>query len=183
MFKPSLPLPEITQGEILYKGFFDLRLDHLRLPHGAELAYTVIAAGVDAVCVIAETEEGHLVVNREFRYPVRHWLLSFPGGRIDPNEEPLTAARRELLEETGFSSDEFQFLGANYPFAATCDQKIHFFLAKNAKRTHTPQREPFELIETSLLSPQALQAEIISGTPVDGILCTALFLKAIAQNG
>ncbi len=102
MSKPPILIPEIIRTEIAYHGYFDVAIDHLRLPHGHERPYTVLKQGAHAAAVLALTTEGKLVTAKEYRHPLRQWLLSCPGGRIDPGESPLEAGKRELLEETGY---------------------------------------------------------------------------------
>ncbi|HSW87452.1 MAG TPA: NUDIX hydrolase [Rhabdochlamydiaceae bacterium] len=173
----SIPLPEILSSEIVYHGYFNVRVDHLKLPHGPELHYSILLAGCDAAAVLAETPDGKLVVLNEYRHPTGEWLWSCPGGRIDHGESPIVAASRELLEETGFASDDLISMGSFYPLPAICDQKIHFVLAKNATFFQPPSYETFEIIQVKLKTREELLREIKSGAPVDGILCTALMLR------
>jgi ADP-ribose pyrophosphatase len=177
-----IPQPEIQSSEIVYRGFFNVRVDHLKLPHGPEIYYTILMAGCDAAVVLAETPDGKLVILKEYRHPAGEWLLSCPGGRLDHGESPFTGGARELLEETGFASDDLISLGPVYPFPAVCDQKIHFVLAKNAKFFQPPNHETFEIIQVKLKTKEELWKEIKSGEPVDGILCTALFLKEMFEG-
>lgn len=181
MFKPStllreVALPEVEKSEIVYSGYCNLRLDHLAFPQGSKLCYTVLVTKADAAVVLAETKEGTLIINQEYRYPVSSWLLSLPGGRIDEGESPEKTAQRELLEETGYSSEHIIPLGATYPFPAISNQKIYYFFAKEAIYHHPPRHEPFELIHSALKSKETLLKEISQGIPADGILCTALLL-------
>ncbi len=171
----SIPLPEITKSEVVYKGLFDLHYDELALPEGISRHYTSLLMPCDAAVTLAETDEGKLVINLEYRHPTRTWLLSAPGGRIDKGETPLETAKRELLEETGYSAKEFKLVGSVYPFPGLCNQKIYFALAYGASQVQAPKREPFELIQTTLKTLDELKQEIAQGSPVDGILCTALF--------
>lgn len=112
----SIPLPEITKSEVVYKGLFDLHYDELALPEGISRHYTSLLMPCDAAVTLAETDEGKLVINLEYRHPTRTWLLSAPGGRIDKGETPLETAKRELLEETGYSAKEFKLVEASTPF-------------------------------------------------------------------
>jgi len=176
---PNIPIPEIKGSEIVYKGYFDLRVDLLQLPHGPKRPYTVLLTGVHASAIIAETPDGKFVVNREYRHPTGKWLLSCPGGRIDIGESPLQAASRELLEETGCTGKEYIEIGTIFPFPAVTNQQIHYIWAKGVKKIQPPELETFELIHTEVLSKEEILQEISSGAPVDGVLCTALFLRGL----
>lgn len=172
----KIPIPEVRESEIVHHGFFDVRIDTLQLPHGPKLPYTVVSIGSHAAVVIAETQEGKLIVNHEYRHPTKQWLLSCPGGRIDTGESPIETARRELLEETGYGGGTFSILGTVYPFPAVANQQIIFVHAKNVAYIQPPALEEFELIHTQLRTPEELFHTIATGSPVDGILCTGLFL-------
>ena len=170
-------IPEVKSSEIVHKGYFNLRIDLLQMPHGPTLSYTVLETGVHAAAVLARTKEGKFVINQEYRHPPGKWLLSCPGGRIDPGESPLEAAKRELLEETGYGGGQWILVGSAYPVPAITAQIIYYAYVKNAEWITSPEREAFELIDTQLKTAQELMDEIDSGSPVDGVLCTALQLS------
>jgi ADP-ribose pyrophosphatase len=169
-------IPEVKTSEIVHKGYFNVRVDLLQLPHGPKLSYSVLEIGAHAAVILARTKEGKFVINREYRHPPGKWLLSCPGGRIDTGESPIEAARRELLEETGYGVGTFTPAGTAFPLPALTEQMIHYIYVENAEFIQPPTPEPFELIHTELKTEQELMAEITSGSPVDGILCTALML-------
>lgn len=173
----SIPLPDIKSSEIVYKGYFDVRLDQLQMPHGAKMSYTCLDIGVHAAAVLAKTKEGKLIINKEYRHPTGKWLLSCPGGRIDSGESPIEAGRRELLEETGYGGGKFSILGNAYPFPAVTNQVIYYIFVEGAEFLQPTHHEPFEMIHTELKSPEELKREIAAGFPVDGVLCTALLLS------
>ena len=179
MSERKVPIPEIVHTEVVYRGFFDMHVDHLQLPHGPKMPYHVLDIKTHAATVLAKTPEGKYIVNREYRHPTGKWLLSCPGGRMDPGESPLEAACRELREETGYTSDSFILLGSAYPFPGVTEQLIYYILAENARHTHTPTLEDFELIHTELKTREELIQEIASGAAVDGILFTALLMEGI----
>lgn len=171
----SAPL-EIKERKTVYQGYFDVLMDRLALPEGALMTYTHLDAKVHASAVLAKTREGQLVINKEYRHPTGLWLLGCPGGRIDPGESPLEAAHRELLEETGYGGGRATLLGEVFSLPAITGQIIYYVFIDGVHFTASPERDPFELIQTQLKTPEELMNEISSGHPVDGVLCTALFL-------
>lgn len=181
MTKENLPhrivIPEVKTSEIVHEGYFNVRVDMLQLPHGPKLSYTVLEIGVHAASILARTKDGKFVINKEYRHPPGQWLLSCPGGRIDTGESPLEAAKRELLEETGYGGGKFILVGSAYPLPAITEQVIHYIYVENAEFLQPPALEAFELIQTELKTEQELLSEIASGSPVDGVLCTALMLS------
>ena len=174
-----MPKPKLKTSEIVHEGYCTIIIDQMKIDGGSLYPYTRLEFGFDATAVLALTKENKLVINKEYRYPANAPLFSASGGKIDEGETPLQGAKRELLEETGYGSEEMISLGALYPFPALSSQKIHYFLAKNAIFLHKPTLEPLEQIETLLMTEEALQEHIRSGSPVDGILCTALYLKSM----
>jgi ADP-ribose pyrophosphatase len=173
----SIALPVVKSRETVYSGYFDVRIDLLQLHHGPNLAYTCLDIKAHASAILARTKEGKFVINKEYRHPVGKWLLSCPGGRIDTGESPMDAAKRELLEETGYGGGIFHPLGSIYPFPAVADQLIHYVFADGVEFLKAPTHEPFELIHTELKTEQELMEEIASGFPAEGALCTALLLS------
>ncbi|MBS0651607.1 MAG: NUDIX hydrolase [Verrucomicrobia bacterium] len=170
------PIPEVKESHIVHHGFFDVRVDTLQLPHGPKRPYTVLNIKFHAAAVIAETKDGKLLVTQEYRHPTGQWLLSCPGGRIDTGESPIEAARRELLEETGYGGGEFSLLGSIYPYPSVTNQQIFFVHAKNVEYQQPPTLEDFELIHSELKTPEELFKSIATGSPVDGVFCSGLFL-------
>jgi ADP-ribose pyrophosphatase len=173
---PSISLPSVKSQETVYTGFFDVRIDLLQLHHGPNLPYTCLDLRTHAAAVLAQTKEGKFIINQEYRHPTGQWLLSCPGGRIDTGESPLEAARRELLEETGYGKGSFHSLGQAYPLPAVCNQIIHYTFVEGAEFIQPPACEPFEFIHTLLKTEEELMQEVASGSCIDGILCTALLL-------
>ncbi|MBI5273057.1 MAG: NUDIX hydrolase [Chlamydiia bacterium] len=171
-------IPNVRSSRIIHDGFFSLREDILERADGYKGSFTSVICG-DAVAIIAQTREGLWVLNREYRHATGEILLGCPGGRLEPGEDPLTGGKREFFEETGYSSDEIILLGSCYPFPGICNQKIHYLFAKNAERKSDQQLDPFEFIETALLTQEALQKHIHDGAPVDGVLLTALLYKSL----
>lgn len=171
-----MPKPLVRKSEIVYEGYFDLKVDTLELPGKAPIDYTMLLIAKEAACVLAITPQGKFVINREYRHPVDEYLLCIPGGRLDPGEDPLTAARRELKEETGYTAREFIHLGTTYPLPAVCDQRIHYYLAKDATFTQQAETEPYELIQTLEMTKAELFERINQGEPADGVLFPALSL-------
>lgn len=174
-------IPEIEKSQFAYHGFFDVHVDYLKWPTGFQNTYTRLDLCSSAAVVLARTSDGRFVINLEYRHPTRKWLLSCPGGRVDQKESPLETAKRELLEETGYGGGIWQSLPSIYPLPAITDQKILYFFAQDVVPLSAAKTEESELIKTLLMTKQELYQEIQSQKPVDGILCTALFLWQILQ--
>ncbi len=172
----TFKIPKIKSTSTVYQGYFDVRIDHLESEAGCTMTYTCLEIKAHASAVLARTKEGLLIINKEYRHPTHAWVLGCPGGRIDTGESPLDAAKRELLEETGYSGGSPTLLGEVFSLPAVTDQIIYYTFIDGVEYTQPPHKEPFELIHTELMSQETLLQNIASGHPVDGVLCTALLL-------
>jgi 8-oxo-dGTP pyrophosphatase MutT (NUDIX family) len=124
--------------------------------------------------VIAETENGELVFIWQYRHGTDELSLEIPGGVIDPGEEPIEAARRELLEETGYQAESFSLLSVVEPNPALQGNRCHTYLARAAKPTGTTAFDDLEDLETLLVPKEDVPALID-----DGIITHALVVVAL----
>ena len=99
------------------------------------------------VNIIALTEKEEVILVKQYRYGTQNITLEIPGGMIDEGESAEQAAKRELLEETGYESNDWQLLGISDPNPAIQNNKCHIFLAKNSKFTKPPNLDNTEEIE------------------------------------
>jgi ADP-ribose pyrophosphatase len=133
-----------------------------------------------AVTVIGELADGRLVMIRNERAAVQESLLEFCAGKLEPGEEPLEAASRELEEETGYAAASVRVLGRFYTSPGFADELMHVFLATNL--TLVAQcLQPGESIEVELLMPSDVQAAIGSGALRDGKSIAAFHLWELAR--
>src|SRR3990170_2675974 len=126
---------QTIRGERVFRGkLLQVHRDLVRLPDGrtAEREY-IEPPG--AVMIIALLETGELVMERQYRYPLRRDILELPAGKIDAVEEPLACARRELLEETGYAASIWRYLATIHPVVGYSDERIALYLAQRL----TPQ--------------------------------------------
>lgn len=117
----------------IYKGkILNLRRDDAVLPNGRACIREIVEhAG--GVTVAALTDENELIFVRQFRYPYMKVLLELPAGKLEDGEDPLESGKRELLEETGCTAQEYIFLGEFYPSCGYTDEVIYLYLAKGLK--------------------------------------------------
>ena len=117
---------QLFEGRILH--VYD---DTVRLPNG-QTASRELIRHVGAVCVIPVFENGDVLMERQYRYPVGEVILEIPAGKLNCKEEDhLQAAKRELREETGCIAGSWLSLGTFYPACAYSDEAIELFLARD----------------------------------------------------
>ena len=120
----------LIQGEQVYQGrFLDVRRDHIRLPNG-ESAHREYIVHPGAVMVVPILDDGRLVIERQFRYPLGRVVLEFPAGKLDAGESPLHCAVRELVEETGYHAREWARAGILHNAIAYSTEGIEVWFAR-----------------------------------------------------
>jgi ADP-ribose pyrophosphatase len=124
----------LIEGSQVYRGnFLDVRRDRVMLPDGREAQREYIRHP-GAVMVVPLLDDGRLLMERQYRYPMGRVLLEFPAGKLDAGEAPLVCGQRELLEETGYSAAEWAYAGVLHNAIAYSDEGIHIFFARGLTR-------------------------------------------------
>ena len=127
----DLHLKEVrVDSEIAHEGhFLKLQCDTVRLPDGKTSKREFIRHP-GAVVVLPLFEDGTVLLERQFRYPLNDVFIEYPAGKIDPNEDPLACAKRELQEETGYTASDWQFVCTIHNAIAYSDEHLDIFLAR-----------------------------------------------------
>ena len=120
---------EIFNGVVLH-----VQRDTVRLPNGSETIREVIRH-IGAVCVIPVLENGDVVMERQYRYPLDRVILEIPAGKLDAaDEDRFSAIQRELREETGYTADEWTVIGDFHPAPAYSDEFITMYMARGLRK-------------------------------------------------
>jgi len=119
----------ISSEPVLNGGMMKVKRDQVRLPSGnqGQREYVVHPG---AVLIVPILDNGNLLLERQFRYPLNLVFTELPAGKIDPGENILKTGQRELQEETGYSAQEWIYLGFQYPCIGYATEVIHMFVAK-----------------------------------------------------
>lgn len=155
---------------------FRLRQDlyqHERLP---EPRHFVVMEAADWVNVIPVTDDGDVVLVRQFRHGIGSATLEIPGGMVDGEDAgPAEAAARELLEETGYACRDMIRLGAVHPNPAIQDNTCHTFLARGAHRVADPTPDPAEVIHVERRALEEVPRLIATGEITHALVVVAFF--------
>jgi ADP-ribose pyrophosphatase len=119
-----------------------------------------------AVMVVPVLDGGRLVLERQYRYPLRRSLVEFPAGKIDPGEDILACAQRELREETGYVAREWTHLGGFHNAVGYCDERIEVYLARGLAFDATVDNDG-EVLEVFTATLDELLGWIDAGTVTD----------------
>ncbi len=115
---------------LVYDGsFIKVRRDHAAMPDG-EVHTREYIVHPGAVAVLALLDNGKLIMERQFRYAPRREFVEIPAGKIDPGEDILVCAKRELLEETGYVAKEWTHLTTAWPAIGYANERIEYYLAR-----------------------------------------------------
>ncbi len=159
----------IAQG-----GMLTVKRDQVRLPSGANSQREyVIHPG--AVLVVPVLDNGKILLERQFRYPLNQVFIELPAGKIDTGEDPITTGRRELLEETGCSANDWVYLGLQHPCIGYSNEVIHSYLARGLT-VGDHQRDADEAMELLEMTLNDCMTAIQNGEITDGKTIIALFL-------
>lgn len=120
---------KITSRTAYRGGMLTVNEDEVRLPDGSTaLREYVMHPG--AAIILPLFDDGSVLLERQFRYPVGQHFYELPAGKLEPDEPALETAKRELLEETGYVAAEWRDLGRLHPCIGYSDERIDFFLAR-----------------------------------------------------
>jgi ADP-ribose pyrophosphatase len=155
---------------------FNLRMDRARSPlTGAEHDFIVLESG-PWVNVIPLTQAGEVILIRQYRHGIREVTLEIPGGMVEAADTPLAAAKRELLEETGFQGETWVDLGCVHPNPAIQDNRCHTFLALGVTQAGPQSLDEKEDIEV-LRRPLADIPRLIREGEITHALVVAAFWR------
>ena len=168
------PWPRLASEHGPHMMIFRPRYDTLRNPRTDELLRRLVLETPDWVNVVALTAARELIVVRQFRFGSDSITTEIPGGVIDAGEEHGAAARRELREETGFTSERWTYLGAVEPNPAFHTNLCHHWLAEDAVRTHELELDRGEDIVIARLPLAEVPALVRSGAIRHALVLTAL---------
>lgn len=119
-----------VDSEVAYEGhFLKVQRDTVRLPDGKQSKREYIRHP-GAVVVLPLMNDGAVLLERQYRYPLQDIFIEFPAGKIDPDEDPLACAKRELMEETGYTAAEWQFVCTIHNAIAYSDEHLDIFIAR-----------------------------------------------------
>lgn len=171
---PHLLETQIDSTQVFSGKLLDVRLDRVRMPDGHEsMREYVVHQG--AVVIIPVLDNGELIFERQFRYPLRKAFLELPAGKIEHGEDILNTATRELLEETGHSASEWRYLGVMHPCIGYSNERIEIFIARGLQRESAQQLDHGEFLDILKLSLDDALLAFRNGEITDGKTIAALF--------
>lgn len=174
--------PRISSEAIADCRIFKVREDLCeRETDGKRSTFFVIECP-DWVNVIALTPEKEVVLVEQYRYGTEEILLEIPGGVIDGDEDPAVAAKRELLEETGYTAGKWVCLGKSLPNPAMQNNTVHHYLALDCEKTAETDLDEHESLVTRVLPLSELGDLVRDGKIVPSQVVAAFYYLNLIEN-
>lgn len=155
----------LSTDEVYAGNFLKVRRDTVTMPDGRTATREFIRHP-GAVMVVPLLDDGQLLLERQYRYPMGRVMLEFPAGKLDAGESPLACGQRELTEETGYRAREWAYAGVLHNAIAYSDEGIHIYFARGL--TPGPRHlDDGEFLDLVTYSPEALDALARDGSLTD----------------
>ena len=170
-------------GEYKYNGIIvNVRMDNAELFNG-HIVKREVVEHPGGVAVVPVDAEGNVYMVEQYRYPIEKMMLEVPAGKLEPGEEILISAERELSEETGFSADKMIYMGKFATSPGITTEMLHLYLALELHEgvTHPDEDEYLNILKYPLeeLSRMVMDGEITDGKTVIAILKAEKYLKSL----
>lgn len=167
---------------IISNRWLTVRKDAVDLPNGTSIDdfYTVTIP--DAAAIVAITPELDIVLKREFKYATGENLIEIPAGMFEPDEQDsLVVAKRELLEETGYVSEDWTYFGDTVESSSKLSNRMHIYLARDCRKVADQKLDATEEVEVLVMSlkdavERVMTNEIKCNSSAHGILKAARIL-------
>jgi len=171
----------LSSVEILKGNFLHAMRDTVGLPDGSQATREyIIHPG--AVMIVAQCDDGRLVLERQYRYPVQAVMVEFPAGKLDPGEASLACAQRELLEETGYTAREWARAGVLHPVISYSTEFIDIWFARGLVQG-VRKLDAGEFLDVFTATPAELLAWCANGQVTDAKTLTgALWLQNVLSG-
>jgi len=173
----------ISSETLAQGGLLTVKKDVVRLANG-NISQREYVMHPGAVVIVPLLPNGNVLLERQFRYPLHQVFVELPAGKIDPDEDVLKTGQRELLEETGYTAQNWIKLGVQHPCIGYSNEVIHIYLASNLSAGEH-QRDEDEMLEVFDVKLEQCLEMISNQEITDSKTIVALFLadKYLQKNG
>lgn len=174
----------VSRKNLVQSRFLEVFADTVKLPNGTVIEDYTLVKKHDVVLIIATTPDDKILTFREYKYAADEMLNTVPAGHVDEGEDPLATAKRELLEETGYTSDEFTLCQTLCEYPTKDLHRVYVVAAKNIRLSGEQSLEETESIEgMRLVSLQELQQEVAEGKwTITSVLAAFAVTGILANN-
>lgn len=165
-------------SERIYEGkIINLRKDHVTVINGE--SYREIVEHAGGAVIAAITEDNKMAMVRQYRKPAEQVMFEAPAGKIDPGEDPLVTAKRELREETGYIASEIKEVCHFYPSVGFSEEVLYLYIAKGLTQGET-DFDDNEALDIELWDINELESMVYAGEITDAKTIIAILFAAKA---
>jgi|SRR5688572_22047780 len=176
---------KLSSEYISQHPYFTARKDRCEMPDGKIVDAYYLVELPPSACALAITEEGKVLIAKQYRHPLEETLLELPGGFVDPKEDPDTAIGRELLEETGYEFSDIEYLGKVAGNPGLLTGYTYLYLARGGKKTAAQSLDANEEIEVLHIPLEEVRAMLMRNEFVQALHVSCMlyaFQKLDAEN-
>jgi 8-oxo-dGTP pyrophosphatase MutT (NUDIX family) len=174
---------QTLSSEVVYETpWIKVRRDEVVTPSKKHLTYSYVKLAHRSAYIVAVNDKDEILLQYNFRYPIKKYTWGIPAGHSDEGESTLDAAKRELLEEAGLESDDWTNLGNLHQATGVGDISGDAFLARNVRLVTNKRDEAEDITEQKFLSQSALEDFIRKGKIDEGVVIAALYLARLHMN-
>lgn len=159
----SLEWQPIEVEHIIQDQWMDFRKVTYKFPDGNTFSPFYNFSRKDYVVIVATDQQGRYLCVRQYRHGLHEVTTEFPAGGIEKNEEVIESAKRELLEETGYISEEWEFLLKIPSYATLADNYAYIYRAKNCKKVDTQHLDNTEFLNIRVFSDEEIKDKVHQG--------------------
>ena len=165
----------LSSEQVVNRPWLKARRDTVQLPDGRIYDEYYVLSYPGWVNVIAETEDGNIILERQYRHGLGIVSTEICAGVMEEGETPLQAARRELKEETGFTGGEWERIMTIAPNPGVMDNLCHCFLARGVKKTDRPHLDETEDIDVCLYPKEEVKRMLQNGDFIQALMVAPLW--------
>lgn len=172
---------EVLSADPRFIGrIFSVEVQQVKLPDGRQTTRELVRHPGGS-CVVALDESGYVYLVHQYRVGTGGPSREIPAGKLDPDEDALACARRELAEETGLTADRWDLLIRFYPSPGYTDEVIHIYLARDLTKGPASPDEG-EFISCERIQLERAVDQVMEGILTDGKTCLGLLLTALEEG-
>lgn len=166
---------QLHKEHVIKNQWVSVRKDHVLLESGVEIDDFYIIERPNLVHVVAITKDGLFVCEKQYRYAINLDCLEICAGMIEANETPLEAAKRELLEETGYAGGQWTLIGRHAIDPSNMTEVSYSFLAEGVELSQSQNLEETECIDVILLDREEIIKRLQNGEIISSLMATPLW--------
>jgi len=165
----------VTKSETIFHGkVFDVKVDEIEYNGTGNKASRQVAIHPGGAVILPVKDDGKIVLISQYRYPFNEVIYELPAGKLEKGEDPKDCATRELIEETGYSSNTITKLGKIFTTPGFCDEVLHIYLAENliaGEHAREEGEEGMQMFEMTLneIDKKIQDGEIVDAKTICGI--------------